>query len=128
VLTIVVVIVVVVVVIVVVVVVVVVIVVIELGYAGFAGGEERVGVLRLADAIEFAGIVVVLRGWVSVIDGETAGLWPTVLSVAVSCDGDDLGTDAGALLGDVVLVDFLSCDSSSEGSDEREFVDEHCNG
>jgi hypothetical protein len=73
-LTIVVVIVVIVVVVVVVVVIVVVVVVIELGYAGFAGGEERVGVLRLADAIEFAGVVVVLRKWVSVIHGEAAGL------------------------------------------------------
>jgi hypothetical protein len=61
-------------VVVVVVVIVVVVVVIELSYAGLAGGEERVGVLRLADAIEFAGIVVVLRKWVSVIHGEIAGL------------------------------------------------------
>jgi hypothetical protein len=115
-------------VVIIIVVVVVVVVVVELGYAGFAGGEERVGVLRLTDAIEFAGIVVVLREWVSVIRGKTAGLWPTVLSVAVSCDGDDLGTDAGALLGDVVLVDFLGRDGSCEGGDEREFVDEHCDG
>jgi hypothetical protein len=39
-----------------------------------------------------------------------------------------LGTDAGALLGDVVLVDFLSRDGSCEGGDEGEFVDEHCDG
>jgi hypothetical protein len=39
-----------------------------------------------------------------------------------------LGTDAGALLGDVVLVDFLSRAGSCESGDEREFVDEHCDG
>jgi hypothetical protein len=39
-----------------------------------------------------------------------------------------LGTDAGALLGDVVLVDFLSRDGSYEGGDERKFVDEHYDG
>lgn len=52
----------------------------------------------------------------------------TVLSVAVACNGDDLGADAGALLGDVVLVDFLGSDDSSEGSDEGDVVEEHCGG
>jgi hypothetical protein len=63
-----------------------------------------------------------------VIHGDTIGLWLTVLSVAISCNGDDLGTDASALLGDVVLVDFLGGDGSCEGSDEREFVEEHGDG
>jgi hypothetical protein len=39
-----------------------------------------------------------------------------------------LGTDAGALLGDVVLVDVLGRDGSCEGGDEREFVEVHCEG
>jgi hypothetical protein len=45
--------------------------------------------------------------------------------VAVSCNGDNLGADAPALLWNVILADFLSSNGSCEGSDEGKFLEEH---
>lgn len=64
----------------------------------------------------------------SVVLARGDDLLHTVLVVAVTCDGHNLGAHLCALLRDVVLADVLSRDESGQDSGNGELLKEHCDG